>query len=355
MSIVNRYLGRIFFANFLLLVGGLSALVVILDFLANADEVIETSGGNPMALLRYAGLRLPEITTELIPFSVLLAALITLSGLLRHNELVSLRSAGFSQFKLLLALIPVGLAVALPHFLIANWAVPGSARALHDWGVGEYGRLGDDEGEMTWLRDGNNLIRVGRVMVEEQTLGDVTIFVRDGRGNLKQRIRAASARYEPPDWVLVEVQILDIEQNQVRRLDRLPWPGKLQPALFAVVATHPRELSFSDVKQFVDDPEFGNRPQYFYRTWLHKKIALPLSSVLMILLAVPLAQRFQRYGNIAPMMVVGVAVGFSFFVFDGWTLTVGEAGLIPPLVAAWGPTLAFAVIAGAMALHFERQ
>jgi lipopolysaccharide export system permease protein len=109
------------------------------------------------------------------------------------------------------------------------------------------------------------------------------------------------------------------------------------------------------MKRFVDDKSLGNRPQYFYETWLHKKIAGPVGSILMILLAVPLAQRFHREGTLAPMFVIGVAIGFLYFVLDGWSFTTGEAGLLPPVVAAWVPNMIMAVVTGTIAFQFERH
>ena len=98
--LLNRYLARIFAARFVALLLGLSVLVMFLDLLANADKVLETGGETMFSLLRYAGLRLPEIMSDTVTFAVLLAALLTLGVLVRHHELVALRSVGISQLKL---------------------------------------------------------------------------------------------------------------------------------------------------------------------------------------------------------------------------------------------------------------
>ena len=41
----------------------------------------------------------------------------------------------------------------------------------------------------------------------------------------------------------------------------------------------------------------------------------------------------------------GIAIGFAFFILDRASLAIGEAGLVPPSIAGWAPSLALAAIA----------
>src|SRR3546814_3914313 len=67
-------------------------------FLAQGDEVVERSVGSPLAAItRYLALRMPEILSHSIPFAVLLATLITLSGMQRQNELTAMKSFGIDR------------------------------------------------------------------------------------------------------------------------------------------------------------------------------------------------------------------------------------------------------------------
>ena len=70
-------------------------------------------------------------------------------------------------------------------------------------------------------------------------------------------------------------------------------------------------------------------------------------------MSVPLVQRYQRDTNLVSILVFGLAAGFFFIVFDDLLMTFGEAGLIPPILAAWAATLIFAAIGATLALHHE--
>lgn len=356
MSILDRYLARLFFTRFVIMLAGLVAMALLIDFAAHADEVIASEGGDWLALVRYATLRLPQILSQVIALTTLLAVLLTLATLERHAEMVALWSTGMSQFRLIIALAPAAMLIAAIHFVIDDQAVPTSLHELRTWGVGEYGRgLGGEDTAAAWVRQGNSIVRIGNVLDRDRRLSNVTIFRRDDDGNLVERIEAPTAEYDGEIWTLRNVTRLNVADNKVTYEVRMQWDGRFLPSLLATLAAHPRELSFVEVKRFVDAPEFGNRPLYLYEAWLHEKIVRPLASILMLLLAVPLAQRFKRQGSIAPMLTVGVAIGFLYFMADGITLAAGEAGLIPPMVAAWAPTLIFACISGTIALHFEHR
>lgn len=353
MALFARYLNRLFLARFALILGGLVALASLLDMMAHADEVV--AGDGVAALWRYFALRLPVIVSKLLPFSVLIAALLALVSLVRHGEIVVMLGAGVSSWRLVLALLPVVGLLGGTHFWLDNTAVPSATAELRAWAVADYGATAEGSGR-TWLREGTDVIRLGTLDAGDSgRLTDVTIFQRDEGGIFTARIDAATVVLEAGAWVLYDVKRYDVAANAVETIARLPWAGSLRSDLLSTLMAHPRELSLGDVWRYLGAPEFGSRPLYVYETWFNRKIVVPLASLLMVLVAVPLSQRFQRHGGGATTLTLGIAIGFCFFVFDGFALAVGEAGLVPPIIAAWAPTLAFAAVGAALGFYVERR
>ena len=363
MSVLLGYMSRLFAARFALIFGGLVMLVLLLDVMAQSNEIIAGEEG-VMGLWRYGGLRLPLIASRLIPFSVLIAALLTLIYLSRHGELVVMTGAGVSQFKLIAMFLPVVLIIAGGHFWIDDRAGPASIRALDAWGVAGYAPArpsggGRGGGTVLWVRAGNDIIRLrqdGGIDADDHNrLGALSIFSRDAAGNLIERLDAASAVNDSGVWTLYDVTRFDVAANRLSQAAEMAWPGDLLPSQISTLSSHPRALPLSAVWRFVRAPGYGSRPHYVYKTWLNRKLAAPLASLMMILIAVPLTQRFQRHGGAAATLALGVAIGFCFFVFDGFTLAVGESGLLPPWIAAWAPTLVFSAIGAGLGFHWERR
>ena len=95
-SVLSRYIARRLLARAILLLLGLAALMVILDFLANGDQVLADSDRILEPVLRYTVLRLPEILAQVLPITAMLACLLTFAELARHSELTAIAAAGVS-------------------------------------------------------------------------------------------------------------------------------------------------------------------------------------------------------------------------------------------------------------------
>src|SRR3546814_6537310 len=74
--------------------------------------------------------------SDLIKVASLLAGLITFAGLIRHSELTAIWGAGVSQGGLFRHLLPIAALLGGLQFVVDDLAVPASADALTEWGLG---------------------------------------------------------------------------------------------------------------------------------------------------------------------------------------------------------------------------
>ncbi len=137
------------------------------------------------------------------------------------------------------------------------------------------------------------------------------------------------------------------------RVERLIYSGSMRPAAAGARSGDPEEMTSADLRYFIDNNGFGIRPAYVFSTWWNKRLALFVSAFLMLAICVPLATRFRRGSGVALFFALGVGLGFSFFVLDGITLTLGEIGLVPAWMAAWTPILVFSAIAATLVFRAE--
>jgi len=343
---------------------GCVALLELLDLLNNSDDIIARHGNHISALAKYAGLRLPDITSFILPFAVLIAALLMLAKFARDNEILALKASGLSFYRLLSTLVPVALAIGTLHFLLSDQIVPRTTRALENWDANTADIMGANTNATpasgstgtpaatpsaappgVWVRDGNSFIHIGAVLAEGAELRDMTIYERGTTSNLQRRIMAKRAVYLAKHWTMADVEVLELGADQSRKPvnhAELPWQTSLTPNHLADLAADPATMSLAEVYRFAARPDVGSRPVEFYRTWMQRKIAVPLMTLLMVLLAAPVAQGLQRHGGIGMGLAVGIGLGFLYFIADGLLLTLGETGAIPPVVAAWSPMALFA-------------
>ena len=360
MMTFMRYALRTFLWNFGVLWLSFTSLLQIVDLLNNSDEVLDRHPRDMSAVVEYAIWRLPELAVFLIPFSVLMAALLSLAKLERSNETLALKSAGAPYYQILLAFLPAVGLVAVMHFALTDQLVPRAINHLmeHDLYVEKKSKF-DEVDQRVWVQDGDTIVEVGQVTSQGLELYNMRLYERDELGNvIHQRfVRHATFDINTRKWTLEEIEdtkIIADKPTEVSTIATATWDTKLGPQEFSELIERPQAMTTQRLWSFATSAQIGVRPTYFYETWLQKRVALPVSSILMILLAAPVALSFgRRDKGVASGMAIGFGLGFLYFITEGLVQSLGESGAVPPFFAAWLPALLFASIGGLWLIRLE--
>jgi lipopolysaccharide export system permease protein len=112
-------------------------------------------------------------------------------------------------------------------------------------------------------------------------------------------------------------------------------------------------LSFGALKDAISDLSAAGRPTKDLEGSLWHKLSSPLSAALMPLLGAVAAFGIARSGKLFIRAVIGMALGFAYFVADNFALAMGNLGAYPPFLAAWAPLLLFFLIGEAVLIRTE--
>ena len=159
------------------------------------------------------------------------------------------------------------------------------------------------------MRAGGDILRAGSANANSTELEDLIIFRRDDKGLLREQIYAKSSKLAEGRWTLSDVVIYR-DNLQPSRLDTLVYSGSMKPAQAGARSGAPEDMSLADLSYFIENQGFGIRPVWVYQTWVHKRVSLFFSGLLMIALCIPLATRFRRGGGLGALFAIGVGVGF---------------------------------------------
>lgn len=346
MSVLARYLNRMFLVRLGVVLFGILGFAVAIDLLDVAEELAREPAGALPAGLRYVGLRLPIMFSELMPIGALIAGLLAVTDLLRHRELVVIWSAGVRPLAVLRLLLPAGLLLAGAKLAVDDAAVPRAAAALRAWGIGEYrGRVADGRGgAYYWLRSGPDVIRLSANAVGAGDLRDLTVFRRDAAGLLTERLDAPAAVPVAGGWELRDVTRRVVAGRRTERAAAVEVPVAVDLEQLRLMARPPRELAFAQLARIVAAGGYGLRALEPYRTWLHQRVAGASVPTLLMMLAFALVRRFGRTASVAPVFLAAVGTGFTFLIVAGVASALGEVGVVPPALAAWGPPAALAAL-----------
>jgi lipopolysaccharide export system permease protein len=355
MTIIGWMLSRMILMRFLAFLVGITGFVITLQVFTLVDDILKAGGDKLIAVAEYALLLWPVTAATFVAVCALLAVLLTLVELSARNELAAIWGTGVSPYRLVLMLMPIGLTLGGLQFLIVDQAVPRVTPALVDWGIGDYGKkkLAVGEGDPIWLRSGNDILRAGKANASASELDNVIIFRRNASGMLEEQIMASHAMLKDQRWLLEDVVIYTAEAARPSRVKWLVYSGAMRPAAAGSHSGDPEEMSIGDLGYFIRNAGFGIRPAYVYETWWHRRVSMLLTAWLMIAICLPLAVRFRRSGAGGPIFVTGLAIGFTFSIFEGISLTMGETGMVTPWFAAWIPLLAYSAVGAAIAFRAE--
>ena len=351
------YLARLFVVRIFAVLVMLVLVLMMLDLLSNSGKILAVEGNGQGELWTYASLRIPQLIARFLPYSVLLATIITLVTLNQNSEVIAMKAAGLSAHQVLAPLLMTAAAVALISFAFNDRVVTRATGTLKAWESAEYGaapRSAETRSNI-YLTDGHNIMTAttlngkGTATVME----DVTWYERAQGGMLRQQIKASRAVYANPGWRLVDPVRFDVAAAITVEMPEVTVGEGLSPEQIELEAVDPDSTGFFDLSKAINDYEaVGKRTSELRAKWWHK-ISGPLSAFLMPLLGAVAAFGLARSGQLFVRAIIGMALGFAYFVVDNAALAMGNFGGYPPFLAAWAPFLLFFLVGEAVLIRTE--
>jgi lipopolysaccharide export system permease protein len=350
------YMVRLFLTRSIAVLVALVLILMMLDLLGESAKILAVPGNGDADLWRYVSYRLPMLTSRFLPFSVLLGTLIAFVGLNQSSEVVAMKAAGLSAHQILAPLVVASIGLSAILFAFNEGVVVNATRAVTAWSDNDYKPVPHATGTLSnvWLMSGEDLLRARIAGGTPFVAQGVTIYDRSGT-NLQRLIEAARAEPDPArdDWVLRDVRIYDTTMNVVRHVPAMTAMAGITPDQLRLARVEPTELDYWTLKKRIRELAAAGRPTDEARSGLAHKMAQPLSILLMPLLAAIAAFGLARSGQVLLRAAVGMALGFTYFVVDNFSLAMGNAGTYPPLIAAWAPFLLFLLIGETVLIQTE--
>lgn len=351
------YLARLFIVRILAVLVMLVLVLMALDLLSTSGKILAVEGNGQAEVLRYTGLRVPQLIARFLPYSVLLATLITLVTLNQNSEVVAMKAAGLSAHQVLAPLLLTALVVGVASFAFNERVVTRANATLKAWDANEFGPIPEqsDVRANVYLTDGANVLTAASMSGTgaDIRMQRVTFYERSPEGMIGRQLRADSARFANPGWLLEDVTVFEVQSAQTRTLDRIVVGEGLTPAQIDLAQVDADAQSFWTLSASIDAYEAaGRRTGELRAKWWHK-VSGPLSTVLMPLLGAVAAFGLARSGQLFMRALIGMGLGFAYFVVDNAALAMGNFGGYPPFLAAWAPFLLFLLIGETVLIRTE--
>ncbi len=358
-STLNVYIALRFAKTVLGILLALFALIVTIDFVELLRRFSEMPDVDAGRLYAVALLRAPNFMEKAFPFGCLFAAMITLAQLNQRMELVVARSAGVSAWQFLLPLSITAAVIGVVVSTIYNpLAIVAAERAKEISTEIHTGTrfLPQSRADNVWMRQDTGqtsaVINATVALESGRILDDVRIIRFDEEGVIIERIEARQAIYQGDHWLLIDASGDSMDGGFDRQQSRKLATNLTQDAIFGAIGD-PESVGFWGLRDAAGKVRRSGINPGPYLVQYHSLTAMPLLLVAMVLIAACVSLRFVRFGQSGRLILGGISSGFVLYIVTKLVTSLGSNGIVPPVAAAWAPSVVATLFGISILLHQE--
>ncbi|MBK8598690.1 MAG: LptF/LptG family permease [Holophagales bacterium] len=351
--LVDRYVATRFLQLFALVLSSIMGIYLLIEYLEISNDIARVRP--PVAaVLGYFEAKLAPILVDVVPLAFAAAALIAVAGLVRSSETTALLAHGISLLRttasiLVLAILAGGALVAFSETIVPRSAA--EAERLRNVLLGKPPAATSD-GWRSFLRgDSGRFFSAETWDTNSSSVTGVTIFQLDPASfSLERKSYGARGRIVPGKGIALidgwtrtfgkDGGSLFLKQAGTSFVEA-PEAART----FLAGRADPRQMNSLELSRFVRLRRKAGADVSGMRTGLYQKSAVSLAPLLLTLVGLPFAFRLGKKGAVAG---IGIALllGLAYLILSAVLIKGGEAGSLPPLLAAWGANLFFTLGAG---------
>jgi LPS export ABC transporter permease LptG/LPS export ABC transporter permease LptF len=354
--ILDDYVIREFLKTFALVLVTFVMLMLLFTFFELLGDIIRNR--TPFITVGEYLIDLsPSMVYTIAPLSVLIAVLVVFGTLNRTNELTAMKATGISLYRIVVPILAIASVLAVGLFAFDETYVPAANRkqeALRSIIKGKPAQT-FERPDQKWIfgaekpNEPNHIFYYQLFDPDKDSFGNISIFeFAPNTFTLSRRIFASSAHWEPRihQWVFEhgwERTFSGAEIQSYRTFEVSTFAGiREQPSYFKKETRQSSEMSFVELNHYIGDLRQSGFDTMRLRVALNHKLAYPLITLVMAVLAVPFALSMGRSGSLAGIGVA-ISVAIAYWVVAGTFEAMGNVNMLPALFAAWFPDVLFAL------------
>jgi lipopolysaccharide export system permease protein len=335
---------------------------LVLDLLASFIDKFDdlmSYGLFRRAGLEYLLLKLPLMTSQLIPVACLAGVLLGLAMLNRNGELLALQGLGISRLGIALPLLLISLLLSGVTFALNETVVPAATRRskfLLD-GVIHNQPLYNVYSVQHWVRTRDSFVGVKSYDVMHKRLLGLRIFQIEPEYKLGAIYSADSADWNGKEWVFSKLKVLNLKHHgALAAAASRDFHLDAKPGDFSFAILSPEEFSLSQLDDYITRLRRNGLDPGTYFVDRDAKYALPLSCLVMMFCGLALSlDPVPRASSAGRGFILGLGLGVAYWITLGFTISFGRSGVMPAWLAAWLPNILFCLLGGALFLSGEER
>jgi lipopolysaccharide export system permease protein len=357
MRLLDRYLFRELLAPLAYCLGGLLVLGTCFNLFNELEELQERKLHLP-DVIEYSAAITPEFLVMVLPVTLLLALLYTLTNHARHNEITAMRAAGVSLWRICTPYFFTGCAASVVLFALNEFLVPRST----DWANHILTRYVQKPGDAQMQKAFQGFASAHRqwqfseYRVETAEMIRPIVHWKLPDGSIRQ-LHADSAVWTKSAWTFfnadeylqadAKAQLVPLLQTNVLAMpefDETPSQIKSEIKIsgyLSIGIVHKADIPLKDIFDYLRlHPDLPRSSSDKLLTELHGRLAAPWTCLVVVFIAIPCGAMSGRRNFFFGVAGI-IAISFVYFVIQRVSYAFGSGGELPGWLAAWLPNLIF--------------
>ena len=349
ITLLDKYILKQVIEMFLMGVCVFTSIIFASDTFITLIKQISLFGIPFKVALMIIILNLPSVVVMTIPMGVLLATVMTLNGLSLKSEITVMRACGIGLNRIARPIFIFAIVMSVFSFIINESLVPVMTKQSKDlalWALGQK-NIPDGKQNFVFKELGENgflkrLFYVG--YCEDKTLYNITVLDTSKSGTI-QVLQARQGKTSPEGWNFEKGALYTVDSEGKVLNTTLFDDSKIKFGLDMTRELNKnvaKEMNFPKLVKYLATNVIPPEQKRVLIIELFDKIALPVTTIALVLIGVPLAitpprVRYNR-GFLFSILII-----FVYYLIRALSISFGESGKLELFLAAWMPNIVLTI------------
>ena len=351
LKLLDRYVLKQFFLGSLVAIVSFIIIYIAVDLMEKLDKFLDRKVPFKFVVEYYVNF-IPQIIALILPVCLLLGSLFTTGRMSTQNEIVAMRSAGISLYRLMAPFIIAAALISGSAVYFNGWILP-KANARVEEIMRDYVHedlMANSEFDM-YLQDSPTRVvsmsdyslgqkRANKISVQDFDTSNVNHMIRRTDASImtwdsahrKWQLQNAVERNFVSDTSGEKVRRLSVEESKIQFAFT---PSELQDRLLKM-----DEMTNPELSRRIDLKRRSGQVVAQDLVDLNSKYSMAFTSLIVVLFGVPFASKKKR-GGLSFEFSIAIGIAFAFLTFTKISQTFGYNGLASPFITAWLANILF--------------
>ncbi len=339
IKVLDRYLLKYFIFSLILVALCIGLLIMAINMVEELQRFVDNQV--PMKdIVTYYVYFAGWILKSFLPVFVLLAALISIGILGRHNEILAMKASGISLYRIAAPLLVFTFFLSIAHIYYNEviYAEANKRRVeLKEYTIQKRPAKGSKTSRNIYRQVSKDFFFTIASYNAATMEGREIRLYRSQQDRLVELITAEHMNYTSRGWTLYNgvKRIFEDSVENYEKFDSLPAAYiDEKPSDFEIPLGKPEDMAYRELAHYIKMMKRTGGPYQRELVDLKLKLSYPLSSFIVILICVPIASNPKR-GGIAISVALGTGIALLYFVCFKVTQSFGYNERLQPDLAAW--------------------